>query len=127
MNYPQLSTEKAVNKNNPLRLAAEGLQHPDGNTDKEDYMGNVANPIDTIPAVRALVDAIGEGIPSASRIFKVDERDLRRMVNDGELRPTIGRVVRWSKASLAAVGIGLELHVSSQGELEYNIVKERKA
>jgi hypothetical protein len=87
-------------------------------------MGNVANPINTTGAVRALVKAIGgNNIAKAAAVFKTDKSDLIQMVKGTAKGPTVARLTRWSKASVKETGIGIELTVSPVGKLSWKIIQ----
>tara|TARA_R110000824_G_scaffold68280_1_gene176779 strand:- start:222 stop:509 length:288 start_codon:yes stop_codon:yes gene_type:complete len=77
--------------------------------------------VDTVPALKALMDAVGNSYRECASIFGTGHTHLWNAINGKRRGPTIDTLVRYASRARDEAGVEMQLLITSDLKLKYKI------
>ena len=81
----------------------------------------VEHVVDTVPALKALMDEVGTTYRECARIFGTGHSPLCKAINRKGRRPTLDTLVRWAGNAKEEVGIEMSFLITPEQTLKWKI------
>ena len=79
--------------------------------------------VDTVPALKALMDEVGTTYRECARVFGTGHSPLCKAINRKGRRPTLDTLVRWAARARDEVGIEKSILITPEQQLKWKISK----
>ena len=79
--------------------------------------------VDTVPALKALMDEVGNTYRECARVFGTGHSPLCKAINRKGRRPTLDTLVRWAGKAREEVGVEMSILITPEQILKWQIKK----